>query len=147
MTLRVHTPPGPRLARLPFPAPLTGPDQARPVLIELLQAARTALAGPSPAAPESRPEDPPPRSWQALSKGPYARPAGGSSLGGRAPGGGWFGAGAVDSRLHLCKRVHIGLAARGEIAPAFEARRWTGSRTVNPPRSLETELGCRCRMT
>ena len=37
MTLRVHTPPGPRLARLPFPAPLTGPDQARPVLIELLQ--------------------------------------------------------------------------------------------------------------
>ena len=61
--------------------------------------------------------------------------------------GGWFGAGAVDSRLPLCKRIHIGIAARGETAPAFEARRWTGSRTVNPPRSLGTELGCRCRMT
>ena len=49
-TLRVDTPSGPRLARLAFPAPLTGADQARPALIELLRTARAAPA----AAPEPR---------------------------------------------------------------------------------------------
>ncbi|MEM7094656.1 MAG: DUF2470 domain-containing protein [Actinomycetota bacterium] len=41
VTLRVDTPAGPRMARVPFPAPLTEADQARPAVIELLQAARS----------------------------------------------------------------------------------------------------------
>ena len=60
VTLRVQTPPGPRLARLPFPTPVTGPDQARPALIELLQAARTALAAESPATPAAASTHEPP---------------------------------------------------------------------------------------
>lgn len=44
VTLRAHTPGGPRLARIPFPAPLQRADQARATLIELLQRARDAAS-------------------------------------------------------------------------------------------------------
>ena len=40
MTLRAHTPGGPRLARVPFPEPLKCSDQARGTLIRLLHQAR-----------------------------------------------------------------------------------------------------------
>jgi hypothetical protein len=40
VTLRAHTPRGPRLARIPFPKPLQRADQARATLIELLQRVR-----------------------------------------------------------------------------------------------------------
>lgn len=45
MTLRAHTPGGPRLARIPFPEPLQRSDQARPTLIRLLQQARERAPG------------------------------------------------------------------------------------------------------
>ena len=45
MTLRATTPAGPRLARVPFPEPLERADEAREVLIQLLQTARAQTAG------------------------------------------------------------------------------------------------------
>ncbi|MEM9565555.1 MAG: DUF2470 domain-containing protein, partial [Actinomycetota bacterium] len=42
VTLRVTTPTAARLARLPFPQPLTTAEEARPAVIELLQQARAA---------------------------------------------------------------------------------------------------------
>ncbi|MEM8926481.1 MAG: DUF2470 domain-containing protein [Actinomycetota bacterium] len=45
VTLSVATPEGQRMARVPFPSPLTGPDEARPAVVELLGVARNALAG------------------------------------------------------------------------------------------------------
>ena len=45
MTLRAHTPGGPRLARLAFPEPLQCSDQARATLIRLLQQAREQAPG------------------------------------------------------------------------------------------------------
>ena len=45
MTLRAHTRGGPRLARVPFPEPLQGSDQARATLIRLLQQAREQASG------------------------------------------------------------------------------------------------------
>lgn len=39
-TLQVSTPAGPRLARVPFPTPLTTADEARPAVIDLLTVAR-----------------------------------------------------------------------------------------------------------
>ena len=47
-TLRAHTPAGPRLARVPFPAPLQRADQSRAALIDLLQTARGQAAGGQP---------------------------------------------------------------------------------------------------
>jgi putative heme iron utilization protein len=44
MTLRARTPAGPRLARVAFPEALCGADQARPAVIERLDAARRAAA-------------------------------------------------------------------------------------------------------
>ena len=44
VTLRAHTPGGPRLARVPFPEPLQNADQARAALITLLQTARAQHA-------------------------------------------------------------------------------------------------------
>ena len=44
VTLRAHTPGGPRLARVPFPEPLQNADQARAALIALLQTARAQHA-------------------------------------------------------------------------------------------------------
>ncbi|HSL60010.1 MAG TPA: DUF2470 domain-containing protein [Acidimicrobiales bacterium] len=41
VTLRATTPGGPRMARVGFPAPLTGPDDARPAVIALLADARS----------------------------------------------------------------------------------------------------------
>ena len=46
MTLRAHTPAGPRLARVAFPEPLGRGEQARPAVIERLDAARRAAARP-----------------------------------------------------------------------------------------------------
>jgi putative heme iron utilization protein len=40
ITLQAATPAGPRQARIPFDEPLTGPDDARPAVIELLAKAR-----------------------------------------------------------------------------------------------------------
>ena len=45
VTLRAHTPGGPRLARVPFPEPLQRSDQARATLIRLLQQAREQGSG------------------------------------------------------------------------------------------------------
>ena len=45
VTLRAHTPGGPRLARIRFPEPLQRADQARATLIRLLQQARDQTAG------------------------------------------------------------------------------------------------------
>ena len=45
VTLRAHTPGGPRLARVPFPEPLQRADQARTTLIRMLQRARGLAAG------------------------------------------------------------------------------------------------------
>ena len=45
VTLRAHTPGGPRLARVPFPEPLQRADQARATLIHLLQQARDQAPG------------------------------------------------------------------------------------------------------
>ena len=45
MTLRAHTPGGPRLARVPFPEPLQCSDQARATLIRLLHRAREQAPG------------------------------------------------------------------------------------------------------
>ncbi len=42
ITLRAETPSGPRMARVPFPEPLTAAKQVRPAVIALLQAARAA---------------------------------------------------------------------------------------------------------
>ena len=47
MTLRAHTPGGPRLARIPFPEPLQRSDQARGTLVRLLQQAREQTTGRS----------------------------------------------------------------------------------------------------
>ncbi len=44
ITLRAETPAGPRMARVPFPEPLTAPSQVRPAVIALLHAARAARA-------------------------------------------------------------------------------------------------------
>ena len=44
LTLQAVTPSGPRMARVPFPAPLTDADEARPAVIALLDAARTEAA-------------------------------------------------------------------------------------------------------
>jgi len=45
VTLRAHTPGGPRLARIGFPEPLPAADQARATLIRLLQQAREQCSG------------------------------------------------------------------------------------------------------
>lgn len=42
ITLQVATPPGPRLARVRFPEPLTSADEARPAVIALLRTAEAA---------------------------------------------------------------------------------------------------------
>ena len=47
-TLRAHTPAGPRLARIAFPAPLQRAEQVRAALIGLLTAARGQAAGGQP---------------------------------------------------------------------------------------------------
>ena len=47
VTLRAHTPGGPRLARVPFPEPLQRSDQARATLIRLLHRAREQAPGKS----------------------------------------------------------------------------------------------------
>jgi putative heme iron utilization protein len=41
VTLRADTPQGPRLARVPFAAPIASVDDARPAVIELLEDARS----------------------------------------------------------------------------------------------------------
>jgi putative heme iron utilization protein len=45
VTVQATTPAGPRLVRVPFPAPLTTADEARGAVIALLDAARASLAG------------------------------------------------------------------------------------------------------
>jgi hypothetical protein len=40
VTLQATTPGGPRLARVPFPQPLSAAEEARPAVIALLEAAR-----------------------------------------------------------------------------------------------------------
>ena len=45
VTLRAHTPGGPRLARVPFPEPLQRAEQARATLIQLQQRAREQAPG------------------------------------------------------------------------------------------------------
>ena len=45
VTLRAHTPGGPRLARVPFPEPLQRAEQARATLIQMLQRAREQAPG------------------------------------------------------------------------------------------------------
>ena len=44
VTLTAETPSGPRMARVPFAEPLTDAEQARPAVIELLNAARARAA-------------------------------------------------------------------------------------------------------
>ena len=56
VTLRVHTPGGPRLARVALPEPLQRADQARAALIGLLQMARGQHdGGRRPASTETQP--------------------------------------------------------------------------------------------
>ena len=45
VTLTAETPVGPRMARVPFPEPLTEADQARPAVIDLLNEARSRPEG------------------------------------------------------------------------------------------------------
>ncbi len=42
LTLRADTPSGPRMARVPFPKPLTASEEVRPAVIELLRVARSS---------------------------------------------------------------------------------------------------------
>ena len=50
LTLRAATPGGPRMARVPFPDPLTAAKEVRPAVIDLLATARAAASTESPAS-------------------------------------------------------------------------------------------------